>query len=643
MPVTVVPQDDYKQAKYYQAKWEDWKGGLNSLLRDTEINSAEMAKAENLMLVGSGVPTKRWGSANYFLAGEAGRVRAVGGYYKSDGTNELLAITDSGYLTKKSGASYAIITGASWSSGYNAEMTQLNNNMYIVDGNKVLTKYNGSNLLQFTQLTQPTGLSATNLSGVSGTFTYSWRVSAESEVGETRACPEVSLSNLPQNIETTTIRLTWTGSSPASYVKGYVIYGRDPGNTKFMNRTNNLTTTYLDDGTDVPATLAEPPVADTTGGPIASFITRYDNRIVVARLSTAKNRVMFSGKAGSSEKFHWAQGGGYIDIDTDSGDDITGLGVFQNKLIVFKEKSIWEITFSEVQLGNYTVTWPTATAITKSHGCVSGKTICSVENDLFFLSRQGVYILGYEPNITNVLRTNELSVRIRPEFEGISYADLTNASAAYSDKKYILSFLSNKKSYIYDRERMCWMGPWATSYGITRWHTYYDSTGVERYLAGTDDHYVVAFDKNYKNDRGVAFSTYFKSKKEDFGDWSSFKKIVDAVVNLQNLSGTISVKFIVESRNGSTDVAKSFVITTSSSNSGWGADQWGDYQWGDSEGAGSASDITDIIKRILLHKSARNIQIEIRTSASSDNYELLGIRLNAKGQGRGNTPYSWIV
>ncbi len=39
-------------------------------------------------------------------------------------------------------------------------------------------------------------------------------------------------------------------------------------------------------------------------------------------------------------------------------------------------------------------------------GCVSHRTIKVVENDVFFLSRKGVYTLGNEANFVNVLRTN---------------------------------------------------------------------------------------------------------------------------------------------------------------------------------------------------------------------------------------------
>jgi len=642
MPLPTAKAPVYRPSRDVEVDWDTFRRGLNSLLRETELRKDELAQADNIMLVGSGVPTRRWGSANYHLAGPSGSVRGVKGYYKTDGTNELLALTDSGLLTKKSGASYSILTGASWASGYDACMVQLNDKIYITNGVDTFKKYDGTTISSFATLSVPSGLKATNLSGASGTFTYSWRVSAENDVGETLASTAVTLDELPQDLTTTTVRVSWTTSSPSSGVKGYVIYGRDAGNETFLSRINSTSLAWDDDGTNEPAILSEPATADSTGGPISKYIIKQDNRLILGNISTKKSRVMFSGKLQNSERFHWSQGGGYVDIDIDSGDDITGLTEYQNKVIVFKEKSIWELTIGTTTIGNWTIANPTVQCITNSHGAVSNKTIVPVENDVFFLTRKGVYVLGYEPNILNVLRTNEVSARVRPFFDNLSYSDLQNASAEYIDKRYLLSFPSVKKTIIYDRERLAWTGPWITTFGIRTWHVYYDSNGNQKWLAGdSGDAYVSEFATGYTNDKGTAFNTILRTRKENFGDWSVFKTIKDLFVNFRNVQGSVDVQIQIEDRNGATSAVKSFSVSTTSSNSGWGASLWGDTQWGDSEEHGTKSNINDLVKWVLLNKTARSIQLDIRTTGSNDNYELLGVRMNAKPQSRGSTPSSW--
>lgn len=644
MPLPQVQTQGYKPGKDITADWDGFKRGLNTLLRETELKSDELSQADNIILVGSGVPTRRWGSANYFLAGATGAVRGLKGYYKSDGTNELVSLTDSGLLTKKNGASYSILTGASWSSGYDAQMVQLNDNIYVCNGVDTFKKYDGTTISSFATLSIPSNLTATNLSGVSGTFTYSWRVSAENDVGETLASNSILLGNLPQDLTQTAVQVSWTTSSPSSGVKGYVIYGRDEGNETFLSRVNSSSLHWIDDGTNEPALISEPPTADSTGGPTAKYIIKSDNRLILGGLADKPSRVMFSGKGTNSEKFHWSQGGGYIDIDVDGGDSITGLTMFQNKIIVFKEKSIWELTLGYVTIGNWTITNPTVTAITSSHGAVSAKTIVPVENDVFFLTRNGVYVLGYEPNILNVLRTNEVSARVRPFFEGMSYADLQSASAVYADKRYILSFPIAKKSMVYDRERLAWTGPWVTTFGVRNWEVYYDENGVQRYLGGDNlDSYVSQFNAGYSSDKGDAFTTILRTKKEDFGNWSIFKTIKDLFLNFRNVQGSVDVNIRTEDRSGNVLTAKNFALTATSTSAGWGADAWAGFQWGDSEEHGSATDINDLVRWVLLNKTARSIQLDVRTDDAGDNYELLGVRINARPQSTGSTPSAWKV
>lgn len=634
----------YKPGKDITASWDGFRKGLNTLLRETELGKEELAQADNIMLVGSGIPTRRWGSADYYLAGATGAVRGLKGYYKSSGTNELVSLTDSGMLTKMNGASYSILAGASWSSGYDAQMVQLNDNLYICNGVDTFKKYNGTTIGSFATLSIPSSLTATNLSGVSGTFTFSWRVSAENDVGETLASTPITLGNLPQDLAQTLVKIGWTTSSPASGVKGYVIYGRDAGNETFLSRVNSSSLTWEDDGTNEPAQLSETPTADSTGGPIAKYIIKQDNRLILGGLADKPSRVMFSGKGANSEKFHWSQGGGYIDIDVDGGDSITGLAMFQNKIIVFKEKSIWELSLGTVTIGNWTITNPVVTAITTSHGAVSAKTICAVENDVFFLTRNGVYVLGYEPNILNVIRTNEVSARVRPFFDGVSYSDLQNASAVYADKRYIISFPIIKKSIVYDRERLAWTGPWITPFGVRQWEVYYNSVGAQKWVAGdSTDSYVTQFNSGYSSDKGTAFTTILRTKKEDFGNWSIFKTIKDLFLNFRNVQGSVDVNIRTEDRSGNVLTTKNFAVTATSTNAGFGADAWGGTVWGDSEEHGATTDINDLVRWTILNKTARSIQLDVRTDDAGDNYELLGVRINARPQSTGSTPSAWKV
>ena len=360
--------------------------------------------------------------------------------------------------------------------------------------------------------------------------------------------------------------------------------------------------------------------------------------------SLKTTKVLISGRVPNHERFDWAGGGGYVLVDPDTGDEITGLGVHQGRIVVFKENSVWQVNLKVTAIGNFGVLEPTFQLITASQGCSSHRSVTSVDNDLLFCNRRGVYVLGYEPNITgDVLRTNEISAKIRPFFETLSSNDINNSTGVFFEYKYILAFPDAKKCIVFDKERLAWMGPWKTTFGINKFIKFVDSSGIERLLCSdADDNFVTEFSKSLTDDKGTAFNTLLKTKKDDLGDWSLFKTINEALLQFRNVVGSVNANIYLEERSGQTINAKSFSITSQTAQSGWGVDQWGDVRWGVSESDAEASS-EELIRRALLYKTARTIQIEITTNNREDNYELLGIKARGIPQGPGSAPSSWNV
>lgn len=648
MPILNLEPLPYEPEKELAFDWNNFRGGLNTLLRETELEDNELAQAENLILVGSGVPTKRWGTNTYFLSGATGGVRGLKGYYLADGSQELLALTDWGYLTKKSGASYTMLTGASWASGYNAFMAQLDNDIYIVNGQREMVRYSTPTLAGFPTIARPTGVGLTQVSGGSGTNTYSYRVSAVSRVGETLATQSVVINNQPQVGESGftrgAIACLWTGVSTASGVlAGYNVYGRDLGDERFLASVNAPSTTWIDDGVSIPKEFTYPQTADSTGGIKAKYILRFEDRLVFAGIDGEPSKVVISGRMPHHEKFDISHGGNYIKIEPDAGDDITGLTVFENKIIVFKECSIWQITLSSTQIGNFYVWVPIAQLITGSHGCIAPKSIKYVENDVFFLSRRGVYALGYEPNILNVLRTNEISVKVRPFFDERTTAEIRAATAFYHDFKYGLTFPGTNWTIIYDRERLAWMGPWTFDANI--FETYIDDNNDEILLKGEDNSpNVYEVSNDYTTDDGDAIVTILKTKKETFGDWGRFKYLKEAKFAFRDIQGTINVEPLIEKQSGMANVVvNSFNVVEDIGNSGWGADQWGDCQWADSEEHGGIVSVSETVRLAKLNRRGRNLQFNIKTTDANTKYELLGIQARARPLGRITRGTSWTT
>lgn len=630
----------FRPARDIAISWDNFRRGLNILLKETEVRGDELVQADNLILIGKGVPTKRWGTKDYFQASATGSVRGLIGLYQKDGTNQLLSITDQGLLTKKSSASYSIITGASWASGYNVEMTQIDDKIYIVNGQREVVRYSNPTLTSFPTIATPTGVFATGLSGVSGTNIVSYRISAITDVGETLASSSYELKNQPLDTRENPVLIKWTNVSTASGVlKGYNIYGRRLGDEKFLGSTAGVSNTFVDDGSATVAEFTYPPTADGTGGVNAKYVTRFEDRLIYAGIVGNPSMVVISGRVPNQDKVDLSYGGNYILIEPDSGDDITGLGVFENRIIVFKQRSIWQVTLSFQSVGNFTVTEPTATLITASHGCIAPRSIKAVENDVFFLTRKGVYTLGYEPNVFNVLRTNEVSAKVRPFFDNLTTSEKESACAFYHNYKYGLAIPGKNQTIVYDRERTSWIGPWTND--ARMFYNYFDSNNDEHLIYGCDDKpYVQEYSESFEDDNGTAIQTTLRTKKDDFGDWTRFKSIKDVYFLFRNVSGDVNLDIRLQQRNGDVVTAKSVSINPVVGSAGWGSVLWGNAMWGDSPETGGSTDINDLYRYTKLNKVSRNIQVIINTKTRNSNYEFLSLKSRARPLGLGFTPNS---
>ncbi len=645
MPITSLKQPKYNPPSETVIKWNSWRKGLNTLLRENELNASEMATATNLMLVGSGVPTKRWGSQNYFLAGATGAVNFVNFIKDANDNIQILSLTDWGFMVKKNGASYTMLTGASWPSGAMVEGAELGGNAYLVSADREMVRYNFTNLVGFATIAKPTSVTVTNMSSATGSSIWSWRVTAVGKSGgETLASTPVSLASLPQNLTQTIMRVRWSPVSAATGdVTGYNIYRGSLGNETWIGGVDSNTFSFDDAGLAPSDPFRVVPVADASGGPKAKYIMRFQDRLIVAGLAGEPTKVLISGRYPFQERFDWFYGGGYVYIEPDSGQNITGLGIHQEKLVVFKENSVWQVNLNQVEFGNYLILDPQYKLLTASQGCASFRSIVPMENDVAFANAKGMYILRYEPQLLTVINASEISAKIRPFFESLTYNDITHSAGVYYDKKYLLSFPISKQVIVFDRERLSFVGPWTLPYGITHWVRYVDSNGQERLIgADNNDNFVTEFVKTLQSDKGDAIKTIFKSRKEDFGDWTTFKTINEIFTNFRSIIGSVSVNIYVENRDGRVVIAKAFNLTGSGSSgtSGFGTSPFGLSKFGITNNTVETTP-SETLKRTFIYQSARTYQVEIRTSGATDNFELLGVTAIAIPQSRGNAPSSW--
>lgn len=628
MPIFSNSVPSYKPTKKQIADWKTFRKGLNLLLRPTELSKDEYAQGDNIMLKGSGVPTGRWGSALFFEVGSSGTVRGMGTYVQDD-TNEIFALTDAGYVEKKNGLASTRIDGQSWPSGSIMRSEQLGGESYLVSSNVPFTKYAGTNFTIFVTVPAPTGLYATNISGVSGTNRVSYKVLANTPSGHTEPSGNYVVSNLPTDLTRTSILVNWVAPS-APTITGYEIYRGREGDETFLSAITSNTVSYVDNGSDAAQTIG-PPLTNTTGGIKSAIIKKYQNRLLLVQGS----KLLISALYPDQTDFSLMGGGGELDIDPDSGDDITGVEVqpIADRIVVYKNRSSYLVKLDFVSVGPFYLMDPTYQPISTAVGCSNQDTIATVENDTFYFGRDGIYVTGYEPNFLNIIRTNETSARMRPYFTKLGASDYAGACAMYVDHKYLLSFPRLKELLVYDRERGCFIGIWKMPWGISSMKKYFDASGTEHWvIASADDNKIYEFIPSINTDNGTAVIKTLRTNKEDFGDWTKLSTIEFFYALFRAITGTVTVNIIIEDRNGSNLIAKTFTITgaETSGMTGWGTDLYGTAMWGTTLTEEFSASLDEVPRWGTLFKQVRSVQVEVSSTSTDSNFELLKLNMRSK-------------
>lgn len=649
MPIVRGRKPAYKPQPISEIDRPSFKGGWNNYYKATEIKEDELVASENLMLIGAGIPTGRWGSENFYLAG-SGYVRFIDSFNNiNTNTNVLFSLSDLGYLTIKSGASYGIVSGASYASGMDGSATQLGNFSYIVSRSTPMAKFDGTDLSVFATLSTPSLLGASLVSGATGITTWSYKVEALSITGETTPSIPISVASLPVDLVDTTVYLRWSAVSAASGIlRGYSVFRGLPGDETLIATVGPTTTSFTDQGSA--QSTIYPSTSNTTGGVKAKFIKRFDDRLVIAGIENDPTLVLISGKYPNQDKFYWADGGGFVRVAPDSGDEITGIEIagsqaqgatIRPSILVFMKNSVHQVVLNTVTIGNYLVLDPVAQQLAPT-GASSFSTIKSIENNTLYFGEQGLHTIGSEAAYLNQIRTREISARIRTYIDNLSRDDFETACAGYMNQKYLLSFPLRKETVVYDYERACFMGPWKTPWGITSWHRYLDTTGNEKYLAGTDTGYVKEFSPSYLTDSGTAIGKILRSRKEDFGEWNVMKVVRTFYVLFRSVRGSVNINISLEERDGTVVTSKSFNITGSSGNTGWGTAGWGKMGYGKAQNIVSVS-TDELIRWANLYKTARVMQVEVVSTGASDNWEFIGYKASAQSMGEGSLSSQYRV
>ncbi len=248
--------------------------------------------------------------------------------------------------------------------------------------------------------------------------------------------------------------------------------------------------------------------------------------------------------------------GYYADLDANDGDEITGMRVLADYIVIFKANKIFVGQWvGGVNLFQFT-------RISNAVGAISGNAIVERRGVLYFIARDGIYQFdGYST-------PKEISQNIKNHILSINQAMAYKAQATVYEPHHQVWFSVPYGSsticdriYVYDYELNAWtkfhfgssaLGTLVLTSGLTlgdlgaAWSTY-DLTIGDLYTnssevtvvgtyAGFIDRYGISSD-----DEGAAFEGYWISQWFDFGFPERNKRLMRATVLVEKQSGSYNM------------------------------------------------------------------------------------------------------
>lgn len=635
---------------------KDFKGASNKLLDEARIALNEAATSLNLIQVQDGLWKPRWGTA-YYGVDVGASIDGAAEYVKSDATTELIVIAGGTAYKSTNGGSWTAITGASFTAGVQCYFMQIAGFLYIANGTDALARYNGSTISQYSALSAPTGLAGSRGSGLTATanFTYYAQVTALNDVGETVGSSEASLAvNKARDAwnSSSNETITWTWNAVIGATR-YQLYISDvTGQEALLVSTTGLS--YTDDASVTINPYVQPPLQNTTSAPKFTSMVVSTNRIWATNDTTSRYTVYFSGTGVNIGTFSDFYGGGYINLEK-GGREIpvkvvhyqSGQGEGRATVLCRTPEgrgAVWQITISSATVGSTTFSVPSAVKVVGSFGTEAQLSVVADNNNINFANRKGWFALGPQQNFYGILRTNEISVKIRNYWRSLIGSKISGICSYFYQGKIIISVptasTGNNRMIVFDTERGNWTVDW--SIGAKQFLEYTDTGGTTHLLyVPLGGSRMIELSENIAGDLGVAFETNYESGRIPVAKlWKDFTRIDKVYVKLGSPRGTINFEV------SGTQVAQGFrslaskAISPRTSSTGIGYDLMGNVKMGDTLGTPTTFSDSSDPRYVQIKKKLRDIKLRLYTNTIDTDYTLQGFIIEGVPV-RKNPPSAW--
>ena len=356
--------------------------------------------------------------------------------------------------------------------------------------------------------------------------------------------------------------------------------------------SNFLNTVYATNGFDAPwdwdgtgnAALSTLPVNVT----VPKFNALFNNFLFYAHVKLSgvvqNSRIYWSNLKDTGT---WAAAH-FIDVAKDDGQEITGIKVLSDRLVVYKTRSIYNVLYT----GDTDVPFvlPGGGKAASSVGCVASHSIQDVNNGHVFLSHDGFYF--YDGN-----NSYKISEKITSTLLGYNTLRFFQAkSLVQRDKnRYMCTMVTSGQT---DNDRIVvwdyFNNAWSVYSGIaaSSMATFYTGGDEEKIYFGDYEGYVYRMDSGTNdNPEGVPteIDAYYWTNWRHFGDLVNKKGVPEVTIYYQNSNSILTLAYSYDFETGE-QFSQTFSLAGTSDVYGSGI--YGTAIYGSSGGAVRRRDLT---------------------------------------------------
>lgn len=280
--------------------------------------------------------------------------------------------------------------------------------------------YDGLAVRELGFLLYPEGVTAVAVgagtgSMAAGVYQYSVVYEATDNLGQIhRSAPSTPVSVTAAALDSVTVTIpnlrigTWgTAARLVVYrtaVNGRFFYRVTPSATPVANVPTTNTTTYTDDDADASITSNEPlyvngGIIENVAPSASRFCVGYRGRVWLAGLEDS-NAVAYSKFLRDGQPPEFCDQ--FVAACDPAGGPITGLGVIDDKLVIFKRDRAFALVGDGPSDTGAGAVFGDPIAVTTETGCVSAASVVQTPQGLMFQSPKGIYLLDRSMQATYV-------------------------------------------------------------------------------------------------------------------------------------------------------------------------------------------------------------------------------------------------